>query len=165
MKKQFRAVVNDQFQIDLNGKEALVYQKISDTRIHAIDERASVNAEIVSADFQNKKYSFRIHASVYEVALSNELDLLIGELGFLESLTSISNEMVAPMPGLIVEVMVKPGAEIQKGDGLLVLEAMKMENTLTATRNGMVKNIMVKAGEAVEKGAVMIEFEKDEENK
>lgn len=165
MKNQFQAVVNHQFQFDLNSTDALGYQQLNNIRIHAIDHHVAINAEIVAADFQQKKYSFRINASIYEVELSNALDLLIDELGFLESLTSISHEMVAPMPGLIVEVMVQPGASIKKGDGLFVLEAMKMENTLTAVHAGRVKSVLVKVADAVDKGTVLIEFENDEEIK
>jgi len=65
----------------------------------------------------------------------------------------------APMPGLVVRVQVQPGAEVSAGDGLVVLEAMKMENELKAQAAGVVKRVRVGAGEAVEKGQVLVEFE------
>ena len=58
----------------------------------------------------------------------------------------------APMPGLVVKIMVEPGAEVQKGDRLLILEAMKMENDVKAPRAGRVSSISVNAGQAVEGG-------------
>lgn len=55
----------------------------------------------------------------------------------------------APMPGLVVKVLVETGAQVQKGDRLLVLEAMKMENDVKAPRGGRVSSIAVSAGQAV----------------
>ena len=69
------------------------------------------------------------------------------------------NDIKAPMPGLILEVNVEEGAEVQEGDYLLVLEAMKMENTLTAPRDGVVKSVSIKKGETVEKNQLLIEME------
>ncbi|MDE3052849.1 MAG: biotin/lipoyl-binding protein [Gemmatimonadota bacterium] len=63
------------------------------------------------------------------------------------------------MPGLIVRVHVKPGDVVQPGQGLVVMEAMKMENELRATAGGTVKAVAVAPGTAVEKGALLLELE------
>ncbi|HEY7482249.1 MAG TPA: biotin/lipoyl-containing protein [Gemmatimonadales bacterium] len=65
----------------------------------------------------------------------------------------------APMPGLVVRVLVEPGQEVEAGTGLVVLEAMKMENELKASAGGTVSAIRSQAGEAVEKGQVLVEFQ------
>lgn len=65
----------------------------------------------------------------------------------------------APMPGLIVRVSVAVGDEVQAGQGLIVMEAMKMENELRASVAGIVKNVLVEPGKAVEKGSLLIEFQ------
>ena len=65
----------------------------------------------------------------------------------------------APMPGLVVRVNVKVGDEVQAGQGLVVMEAMKMENELRATAAGTVKSVEVVAGTAVEKGALLVALE------
>jgi biotin carboxyl carrier protein len=65
----------------------------------------------------------------------------------------------APMPGLIVRVNVAVGDEVRAGQGLVVMEAMKMENELRATRAGKVKRIAATPGSAVEKGALLLEME------
>jgi pyruvate carboxylase subunit B len=67
--------------------------------------------------------------------------------------------LVAPMPGLVVRVNVRPGDRVQAGQGVVVIEAMKMENELKAASGGVVKAVEVAAGSAVEKGAVLVEFE------
>ena len=65
----------------------------------------------------------------------------------------------APMPGLIVRINVEAGAEVQAGQGLVVMEAMKMENELRASAAGKVKRVAVTVGQAVEKGALLVEME------
>jgi pyruvate carboxylase subunit B len=62
------------------------------------------------------------------------------------------------MPGLVVRVLVAPGQLAEPGQGLVVLEAMKMENELRATARGMVTAVAVVPGQAVEKGTVLLEF-------
>lgn len=65
----------------------------------------------------------------------------------------------APMPGLVVRVLVDAGTAVAAGAGVLVLEAMKMENELRSPGAGTVRAVRVEAGQAVEKGQVLIEFE------
>jgi biotin carboxyl carrier protein len=65
----------------------------------------------------------------------------------------------APMPGLVVRVLVDPGQEVAAGAGLVVLEAMKMENELKAPAAGTVGAVRAQAGQAVEKGQVLVEFQ------
>ncbi len=63
--------------------------------------------------------------------------------------------LVAPMPGKIVQVLHQVGDRVAAGDGLVVMEAMKMENELKTPREGLVKEIAVNEGQAVETGALL----------
>jgi biotin carboxyl carrier protein len=65
----------------------------------------------------------------------------------------------SPMPGKVVKVLCAPGDEVKSGQGVVVVEAMKMENELKAPRDGNVKSIAVKEGQAVEAGQTLIAFE------
>ena len=67
--------------------------------------------------------------------------------------------VAAPMPGLVVRVLVAEGAHVRAGTGLVVLEAMKMENALRAPRTGTVRRVHVAQGQAVEKGAPLVTLE------
>ena len=67
--------------------------------------------------------------------------------------------IVAPMPGMIVRVSAEVGDQVQPGQGVVVMEAMKMENELRATAAGTVRAVLVTPGTAVEKGAVLLELE------
>lgn len=64
-------------------------------------------------------------------------------------------QIVAPMPGKVVRVLVTTGQNVQVGEGIVVVEAMKMENELRAPRAGVVKQVTTRAGQSVEAGAVL----------
>jgi len=70
----------------------------------------------------------------------------------------IDKELKAPMPGLVVAIEVKPGQQLKKGDGLLIIEAMKMENEIKAPFDCMIKEIKVQERQVVEKGQVLVVF-------
>jgi biotin carboxyl carrier protein len=67
----------------------------------------------------------------------------------------------APMPGLVVRVLVEPGQTVTAGQGMVVLEAMKMENELKAASTGTVERVVATPGQAVEKGAALVVFRAD----
>lgn len=164
MKKNFQAVVNDSHHFDLTEEDSIPFKKETGTKILAVEEHETIKADLISSNFSEKKYTIRINSSYYEVELHNELDILIEEMGLSKGALSAQTDLVAPMPGLIVDILTKPGAQVHAGDALLVLEAMKMENTLNASRDGIVKLISVKKSDTVDKGKVLIEFENDENN-
>jgi biotin carboxyl carrier protein len=68
-------------------------------------------------------------------------------------------EIHAPMPAMVIRVEVAPGDEVKEGQGLVILEAMKMENEIKAQHSGRVKAVRVEKGKAVEKGELLIEME------
>lgn len=70
-----------------------------------------------------------------------------------------AGNMTSPMPGKILKVMVKPGDSVEKGQGLLVMEAMKMEHTIKATHTGVVKGIFYHEGDLVDGGVDLIDLE------
>jgi glutaconyl-CoA/methylmalonyl-CoA decarboxylase subunit gamma len=69
-----------------------------------------------------------------------------------------SNAVTAIMPGKIIRVLVTPGQDVNSGDPVCVLEAMKMENELRASQTGVVDSVNVEPGDAVEKGEVLVTF-------
>ncbi|CAB49799.1 acetyl-CoA carboxylase biotin carboxyl carrier protein subunit [Pyrococcus abyssi] len=68
------------------------------------------------------------------------------------------NVVTAPMPGKVLKILVQEGQQVKLGQGLLILEAMKMENEIPAPRDGVVKRILVKEGDAVDTGTPLIEL-------
>ena len=68
----------------------------------------------------------------------------------------VKGGLVAPMPGKVVEIKVKKGSSIKKGDTLVILEAMKMEHKVLAPDNGKIKEVLIKENEQVENGATLV---------
>lgn len=83
---------------------------------------------------------------------SKQIEALTGQ----DRRPAASGVIKAPMPGLVVRVEVNAGENVEAGQGLVVVEAMKMENELRATHAGVVEQVHVKAGDRVEKGAVLV---------
>jgi biotin carboxyl carrier protein len=71
----------------------------------------------------------------------------------------MSTEILAPMPGTIIEIQVAPGDEVVEGQELLVLEAMKMENPIVSTVDGKIKEINVNVDDKVATKQVMLTIE------
>lgn len=119
---------------------------------HIIRNNKSYRAEILDMDLKKKTFSVLVNDNFYQIKIKDKNDLLLKELGMDRSSTQKVGDIKAPMPGLVVEVKVKSGDEVEKDQSLIVLEAMKMENVIKSTGEGVVKKIYVKKGDAVEKG-------------
>ena len=95
------------------------------------------------------------------VAAVDERTHAIRQLSASKSSRAAEGVVSAPMPGLVVRVLVAAGDRVEAGQGLVVLEAMKMENELQAPGTGTVRAVRVTTGEAVEKGAPLVELAAD----
>jgi pyruvate carboxylase subunit B len=104
-------------------------------------------------------YHLWLDGFTYEVEALDERTRVIRDLTAAAAGPAGPQPLVAPMPGLIVRVNVQPGDDVTPGQGLVVMEAMKMENELRAAGAGKVKAVRVSPGTAVEKGAVLVELE------
>ena len=120
---------------------------------------SSYNLDIVSIDELTKKVHIKINGVSHELKVEDEMDQLLKKLGMQRGNGIKMNELKAPMPGLVLSILVEEGQEIKKGDALLILEAMKMENSIKAIADAKVKAIKCESGVAVEKNELLIEFE------
>ena len=105
------------------------------------------------------RYTLDIDGHRYHVEALGERARAIQELAARSSPPAGPAPVVAPMPGLVVRVNVAVGDSVAAGQGVLVMEAMKMENELRASAAAVVKSVRVTVGTAVEKGAILIEME------
>ncbi len=141
------------------GKEvAADIQKISPSSFSIIINDRSYTAELIESRSVEKVFVIRVNDHIYEVQLKDKYDELLKQLGMDKLFAQKVNDLKAPMPGLVLDVLVMEGQQIKKGDNLLVLEAMKMENNLKATYDATVKKVNVKKGDRVEKNTVLIEL-------
>ncbi|HEX8424848.1 acetyl-CoA carboxylase biotin carboxyl carrier protein subunit [Hymenobacter sp.] len=127
-------------------------------RFHILHENRSVAAEVIQADYSTKTFQFKLNGQLVDLQVKDRFDLLLDKLGLSAAIANKINELKAPMPGLIVAVRVETGQVVQKGDPLLVLEAMKMENILKAPGDGVISAIKVGVRDNVTKGQVLIQF-------
>ena len=105
------------------------------------------------------RYSLASDGRRYDAEALDERTRAIRELSAATAGPSGPAPLVAPMPGLIVRINVAQGDQVQAGQGLVVMEAMKMENELRAVAAGTVKAIRVTPGTAVERGTTLVELE------
>ncbi len=107
---------------------------------------------------QNEVLVF-LNGKRYDCLLEDEKTLRLKQLGGLEIETKKERELRTPMPGLVTAIEVKEGDFVKAGQGVVIVEAMKMENELKAKFDGKVKAIKVKEHQAVDKDEVLIVFE------
>ncbi len=103
--------------------------------------------------------TFLVNGQKQIIEIKDKYDDLLKQLGMDKLMGNKINLLKAPMPGLVLKVMVTEGKVIKKGDGLIVLEAMKMENIIKASADGIVKKIHIEEKNTVDKNQKMIEFE------
>ena len=153
------SIVLDTDSIEVNGEHwdwDLV--KVNDNIYHLVKDTRSYVIELVKADRNNKQVQLKINGVLFEADVRDKYDILLDKLGMNQTGNSSHLEVKAPMPGKILEVLVKEGQAVSKGDQLLVLEAMKMENMIKAAGEGVVTSVYVKNGMNVEKNQVLIQF-------
>ncbi len=157
--KQYKIDTTAQNNWLFNGEETpLNLVKIKEGSYHLIRNHQSFNVEVLKFDIDEKSLLLKVNGNKYSVQVKDKYDELLRQLG-LDNLTEKKvNDIKAPMPGLVLNILVEEGREVKKGDALIVLEAMKMENILKSPTDGVVKKIAVKKGQAVEKNQVLIQF-------
>jgi pyruvate carboxylase subunit B len=114
---------------------------------------------VVASRTARGQYVLEIGGHRYAVDAATERARTIQAMAAKSAAPSGPAPVVAPMPGLVVRLNVAVGDQVAAGQGVLVMEAMKMENELRASAAGTVKSVRVAPGTAVEKGALLIELE------
>ena len=153
--KQFTLDINRNGEITLDGQVMNVdMRQMLDTTMY------SVIIDGVSHDVRMREgdgvYLAELNGDIFEVVVEDERTRRLA--GLKGGPGAITGEAVikAPMPGVVIDVPVKAGQEVQQGDIVLILESMKMQNEFKAPRAGKVHTLRVAPGDKVEQGAVML---------
>ena len=165
----FNIRVNNQFSFEIKqakGKTFANGQEISldiangtGQHFHILQNNISYRAEVVSFNRDEKLCSVKVNGNIYSLEIKDQYDELLHQLG-LDNLNKVKiAELKAPMPGLVLKILVSEGDEVKKGENILVLEAMKMENIIKSPGDVKIKSIKVKSSDKVEKNQVMVLFE------
>jgi len=160
--------VNDQFVFEVEQKDSaflvngkpvqLDLSTLGNNNAHVLYEHKSFNTELVELNKTDKTCKIKVNGNIYQLSIEDQFDVLLKQLGLDNLATNKVSEIKAPMPGLVLKVLVEENAEVKKGDNLLILEAMKMENILKSSTDGVVKKILIKQGDKVEKNQILIQF-------
>jgi len=168
---KYQAVVEDQtFDIQVkdgncltvNGEEVTLDLKPGRKPEHfslILDGRShQVWIEECQACHNGKSAVLRVHLHGfdYEVQVDTERSLKLREFAGVSGSDEELGQINAPMPGLVVKVLVETGQKVKKGDGVIIVEAMKMENEIKSPVDGIVSDVHVRDKQAVEKGEILI---------
>lgn len=153
--------------VDLDGENARINGETSRARLAEADESPErvltigdeVHRVFVRPGETRGRYTLWVDGFRFEVEALDERSRAIRELSAATTAPKGPAPLVAPMPGMIVRINVSEGDVVKPGQGLVVMEAMKMENELRASTGGAVRRVFVAPGTAVEKGALLLEME------
>ena len=123
-----------------------------------LDNNKSKLVSVKEVNHEQKRYHIQIDGRAYQVQILDAVDQQILKMNLKSKKSNQLKELRAPMPGLVRQVNVNVGDQVDSGDSLFILEAMKMENVLKSPVNGLVSEIFVKPGESVEKNQILLSF-------
>ena len=156
----YKVVVDDtEFTLDPEKLKSLDIHEPDDGNYHVLHENKGYAVKVIDTDFLNKTLTLSVNGNPYHIKIKDAYDQMVNKMGLLANSTQKLKNINAPMPGLILDIMVKPGDEISEGTPLLILSAMKMENMLRADRDATVKSVNAVAGDSLAVDDVIIEFE------
>jgi biotin carboxyl carrier protein len=153
--KQFTIDINQDGQVTVDGQVICVdTQRMLDTTMY------SVIIDGVSHDVRMSEgegvYRAEVSGDIFEAVVEDERTRRLA--GLKGGAHAGESEIIvkAPMPGVVIDVLVSPGQDVEQDDILLVLESMKMQNEFKAPRSGKIHTIRVAPGDKVEQSAVML---------
>jgi biotin carboxyl carrier protein len=160
--------VNDKFSFEVSSEKNLTkindqeikadIVRIDDRNFHILHNNKSYNVELIGINKEEKSCSVKVGSNIYSMQMTDQYDELLHQLGMDNLKSAKVSEIKAPMPGLVIRILVAEGDEVEKGGNLFVLEAMKMENIIKASADVKIKSIKVKPGDKVEKNQVVMIF-------
>ena len=155
------------YKVIIDGEEIIVSQNDLDSMdnhstpvgFHILKDKKAYHVTLPKVGQNPKTGTLHVNNKRFRFDIMDQYDQLVSSMG-LDAVAEIRvTDILAPMPGLILDIMVKAGDEIEAGSSILILEAMKMENVIKAEGGGVIKSVNFKVGATVDKGAVIIEME------
>jgi len=159
-------VGEERLEVVLDGATARVGDRVhcvhladvEGTPVHLVGVGDEVHRVVARRHAERGRYTLRLDGWRLEAEALDERARAIRDLAAQQLAHHGPLPVTAPMPGMIVRVHVQPGDVVTEGQGVVAMEAMKMENELRAVTAGTVKAVLVQPGQAVEKGAVLVEL-------
>jgi len=158
-------------EVELDGDSVVVgdetvtahLEDIDGTPVRLVTIGREVHRVVARRGATRGSYTLWVDGYRFEGEAQDERTRAIRDITAASSKSSGPAPVNAPMPGLVVRINVAVGDKVQAGQGVVVMEAMKMENELRASARGIVKAIHAEIGKAVEKGTTLVELEAEAE--
>lgn len=141
-----------------NPSKSLQIVKQNDETLLFITPNKVYTITCLNINHETKTLTLLYNGNKFNASITEPIDEILKSMGLENALTPKISDMKAPMPGLVLQVLVNPGDEVNKGDKILVLEAMKMENAIKSPTDGIVNDVHVSQGMAVDKNQILITF-------
>jgi pyruvate carboxylase subunit B len=132
--------------------------ELEGTPVQLVELEGEVHRVVVRRGETRGSYTLWINGHRYQVEALDERTRTIRDLTAGSAKAQGPRPLIAPMPGLVVRIHVQVGDRVEAGQGLVAMEAMKMENELRSPSAGTVVQIHARQGQAVEKGALLVEL-------
>lgn len=155
----FEVTINDDLtEASVNGRN-IPLEIVQHTRERMLLRSGTKLYSIDNISIEGQSVSFSLNGRFVETTVKDEQELLLEKLGFSTNAAGSAGILLAPMPGKILELMVAEGDDVEEGDPVIILEAMKMENELKSPASGTVVKVDIQANDNVEKNQSLLEIE------
>lgn len=149
----------DEHNVEVDLDASLVVKQLSPTAYHVMKGERSFVIGVEPVDGSSYRVTLAGRETVAHVRTAK--DRLLDRYGVAASASTGGASVKAPMPGLVLRVLVGEGDVVERGQGLVVLEAMKMENELSSPVDGRIQAVHAAVGDAVGKNTPLIEIAGD----
>ena len=143
--------------VQLNGKDVEFHHRQLSDHSHLIIYNNKTYNILVRENSEGIRL-FYLDGSLVLVDVKDDLQLMLDRMGLSSSNELTQGPLKAPMPGLILDILVEDGNAVKKGDPMIILEAMKMENVIKAQTDSTVDQVLVGKSDSVEKNQPLITF-------
>ena len=165
--KYFVRVGRDQVEISIDGESVSIdgetilarLDDLAASPLRVLTIGSEVHRLLARRGEQKGQYQLSLAGYRFDVEAIDERTRAVRALSGASAKPAGPAHLSAPMPGLIVRVSVAAGDHVRAGQGLVVMEALKMENELRAASAGVIRKVLVTPGSAVEKGTLLLEME------
>lgn len=154
-KHSLKILNHDKVELNGNNHEVELSQLSKYTYLLKVDNNIY---HVTSEKLNSQNYSFTINGSTYNTTVRTNLEEKANEYLQNKAKESGTEIIKSPMPGLIVKILKQVGDNVEVGDPIILLEAMKMENEIRASASGIIKSISIKENSSVEKGQALLEI-------
>jgi len=156
VRAEVRELDGGRFEVVVDGHATIVDARFPEPGVmHLIRDGEAFEVDVRPLE---DGHEVTLYGTRYAVSVLDERKKALRSLGGGADGRGGAEIITTSMPGKVVAILVEPGDRVEAGQGVVVVEAMKMENELRATRDGVVTTIPVAVGDAVEGGATLLEI-------